>query len=145
MPSKHEAFWNNRTFAVVGHSETKPFPVLTYKSLRARENKTVYPVDPSADQIEGDTAFRDLASLPERVDAVVLEVPKDETAGWVEQAAAAGITDVWIHMGRETPEAIALAEENGLTLCAGTCAVQYLDDSFPHNVHRFFRKLSGNC
>jgi predicted CoA-binding protein len=144
MPSKHEAFWNHRRYAVVGRSEAKPFPALTYQALKRASGKTVYPVDPSADRIEGDAAFDDLASLPEPVDAVVLELPKEETADWVAKAAEAGIKDVWIHMGRETPEALAIADERGLSLCTGTCAVQYLDGSFPHNVHKFFRKLSGN-
>lgn len=144
MVSTYEAFWTNRRFAVVGHSASKPFPTLTYNALKALADKTVYPVDPSTDRIEGDAAFGDLASLPEPVDAVVIEVPKEETAGWVEQAAAAGVADVWIHQGRETPAALALAEEKGLNLRTGACAVQYLDGSFPHNVHRFFRKLSGN-
>ncbi len=144
MPSKYEAFWSNRSFAVVGHSALKPFPTLTYQALQGLADKTAYPVDPSTDRIEGDAVFADLASLPEPVDAVVIEVPKQETAAWVEQAAAAGISDVWIHQGRETPEALAIGKEKGLNLCTGTCAVQYLNGSFPHNVHRFFRKLSGN-
>ena len=144
MPSQHEAFWNHHRFAVVGHSDVKPFPTLTYQALKEADDKTVYPVDPETDRIEGDVAFGDLASLPEPVEAVVIEVPQQETAAWVDRAAAAGIPNVWIHMGRETPEALAIAKEKGLKVCTGTCAVQYLNGAFPHNVHRFFRKLSGN-
>jgi predicted CoA-binding protein len=143
MPSLHETFWENEKFALVGRSEVKPFPTLSYAALKKAAGKTVFAVDPSADEIEGDPAFKDLASLPEPVDAVVLEVPKEETAQWVQQAADAGITEVWIHMGRETPEALSLAEEKGLEVRTGTCAVQYLDTSFPHNIHKFFRKLTG--
>jgi predicted CoA-binding protein len=143
MPSQHETFWNNDKFAVVGYSEVKPFPTLTYGALKLAEGKTVYPVDPTTDTIEGDPAFSDLSSLPEPVDAVVLEPPREETAGWIEQAAAAGITEVWIHMGRETPEAMDLARERGLNVRTGTCAVQYLTGGFPHNIHRFLRKLAG--
>jgi hypothetical protein len=46
-------------------------------------------------------------------------------------------------MGRETPETPSLAEENGRTICTGTCAVQCLIGDFPHNIRRFFRKLTG--
>lgn len=143
MPSQHETFWLNEKFALVGRSEAKPFPTLTYAALKGARGKTVYPVDPDAEEIEGDPAFKDLASLPQPVDAVVIEVPKEETAAWVEKAAEAGITEVWIHMGRETPEALAVAEEKGLNIRTGTCAVQYLDTSFPHNIHKFLRKLTG--
>jgi predicted CoA-binding protein len=143
MPSQFETFWDNEKFAVVAHSEVKPFPTMTYGALKRAEGKTVYPVDPTTDTIEGDPAFPDLGSLPEAVDALVLESPKEETAGWIEQAAAAGITEVWIHMGRETPEAIELARERGVNLRTGTCAVQYLMGGFPHNIHRALRKLVG--
>jgi len=143
MASFHETFWEHQKFALVGHSEVKPFPAQSYAALKAIPGKTVYPVDPGAETIEGDPAFKDLASLPEPVDAVVIEVPREETAAWVEKVAEAGITEVWIHMGRETPEALAIAREKGLNARTGTCAVQYLDGSFPHNVHKFFRKLTG--
>jgi predicted CoA-binding protein len=143
MASEFETFWDNEKFAVVAHSEVKPFPILTYGALKRAEGKTVYPVDPTTDTIEGDSTYPDLASLPEVVDAVVLEPPKEETAGWIEKAAEAGITEVWIHMGRETPEAIELARERGLKLRTGTCAVQYLTGGFPHNIHRALRKLVG--
>ena len=66
------------------------------------------------------------------------------TGSITRQAAEAGVGDVPIHMGRETAEALGVAEEHGISVCTGTCAVQRLDGSFPHNVHRFFRKLSGN-
>ena len=62
--------------------------------------------------------------MPEPVEAVVLEVPKEETAAWVERAADAGVTEVWIHMGRETPEALALAEEKGLNVRTGNRGVR---------------------
>ncbi|MBW1880377.1 MAG: CoA-binding protein [Deltaproteobacteria bacterium] len=143
MPSAHEAFWENDRYAVIGHSAKSPFPMLSYNALKKLE-KTVYPVDPSVETIEGDPAHDDLAALPDTVDAVIIEVPKEETAQWVALAAEAGIQNVWIHMGRETPEALAIAAEKGLNVCTGTCSVQYLRGGFPHNVHRFLRKLSGN-
>jgi predicted CoA-binding protein len=89
MRSNREAFWQNRSFAFVGHSSEAPFPKLSYGELKKRGGKVVA-VDPSVDSIDGDPAYDDLASLPEPVDAVVLAVPRDETAAWVERAAAAG-------------------------------------------------------
>jgi predicted CoA-binding protein len=142
MASNYETFWENRSFAVVGHAEKKNFPVLTYRGLK-KLGKVVFPVDPSMDEIEGDKAFADLELLPEKVDAVVLEVPKEDTRDWVAKAAAAGIEDVWIHMQRETPEALALAEAKGLNARSGTCAVMYLTPGFTyHSVHKWIMKLA---
>ena len=143
MPSKHEEFWQHGTYAVIGNSAVKPFPTLTYNALKEQPDKVVFAVDASCDQIEGDAAYSDLNELPKPVDAAVLEVPREETAAWIERLAAVGVNNVWIHMGRETPQALALAEEKGLQVCSGTCAVQYLTSGFPHNIHRLLRKLSG--
>ena len=142
MPSAHEAFWQNKSFAFVGHSAKSAFPKLSYGATK-KLGKTAYAVDPSAETIEGDEAYADLSSLPGPIDAVVIEVPKEETAGWVEAAAAAGVKNVWIHMHRDTPEALAAAKKAGVNVCTGTCAVQYVDGSFPHVVHKALRKLLG--
>ncbi len=142
MTSRFEAFWNETGFVVVGNSAGKPSPILTYSALKGRAGTTVVAVDPGREEIDGEPALDDLDGLPETVTAAVLEVPRAETAAWVERVAAAGISKVWIHMGRETPEALSLAREKGLEVCSGTCAVQYLSGGFPHNIHRFLRKLS---
>ena len=144
MPSFYETFWNNERYALVGHSAEKPFPSLTYNYLK-KSGTTVYPVDPSATEIEGDRSYPDLASLPEAVDAVVIEVPTEETADWVRRTADAGIKDVWIHQGRETPEALAIGEERGLQVRHGTCAVMYVTEGFAqgHGIHRYIWKKLG--
>ena len=100
-------------------------------------------LDPAGEAVEGDASFRDLASLPEPVSAAVLEVPKDETAEWVRRVADAGITSLWIHQQTDTPEALQLAEERGLQVCSGTCAVMYVTPGVsPHMVHRWVMKLA---
>lgn len=143
MPSHYESFWNARSFAVVGASDKAGFPVITYRGLR-KSGRKVYPIDAKASTIEGDRAYRDLASLPEPVEAIVIEVPKSETRDWVEQAAQAGIKDVWIHRDRETPEAVALAEERGLRLRTGTCAAMYATPGLSvHSIHKLIQVMRG--
>jgi predicted CoA-binding protein len=143
MRSAHERFWENGSYAFVGHSAKRGFPRLSYGELR-RQGRKVYAVDPSVPEIEGDRAYPDLASLPEKVDAVVLEVPSEETRTWVERAADAGIRRVWIHMGRDTPEALALARERGLDVLTGTCAVMYVKPGFSfHSLHKWANQLAG--
>lgn len=144
MPSNHELFWQNERYAVVGHTEARGFPLLTYRGLK-NLGKTVFPVDVSVPTIDGDPTFGDLAALPEAVQAMVLEVPPEETAAWIERAADAGVKDVWVHMKRETPEALAKAQERGINLRTGTCAVMYVTPGFSyHAIHRGLRKLTGN-
>lgn len=143
MSIEHQQFWDHQSFAFVGHSAQKGFPALSYAEAKKR-GKKVFPVDPSAREIDGDRCYPDLASLPERVEAVVLELPREETRDWVERAADAGIREVWIHMNRDTPEAIALAKERGLSVLTGTCAVMYLSQGFSvHALHRWADRITG--
>jgi predicted CoA-binding protein len=143
MASDYESFWENRSFAVVGDAAKKNFPVLTYRGLK-NLGKTVFPVDPSTDEVEGDRAYADLVALPEKPDAAILEVPKEDTAVWVEKVADAGIEDLWIHMGRETPDALAVAKERNLNARTGTCAVMYVTPGFTyHSIHRWIMKAIG--
>jgi predicted CoA-binding protein len=144
MPSFHETFWNNERFAVIGNSADKPFPRLTYGFLKER-GSVVFPVDSSAADIDGDPTVPDLSSLPEPVQAAIIEVPKEQTAAWVEAAADAGIEHVWIHQGADTPEALAIGEQRGLKVRHGNCAVMYVTEGFAqgHGIHRFLWKVLG--
>jgi predicted CoA-binding protein len=141
MPSNYETFWTLDRYAIIGNSLKAPFPKLTHGGLKA-QGKTVYAVDPGVQQIDGDQAYDDLDALPGPVDAVVLEVPKDETAQWVRRVADAGIKDLWIHQRRETPEALALARQSGINVRHGSCAVMYLQGGY-HSIHKWINKLVG--
>ena len=141
MPSNYETFFDGQKFAVVGNSEKMNFPVLTYRGLK-NLSKTVFPIDAKADEIDGDRVYRDLTGLPEQVDRLIFELPKNEMESWISKAAEAGIKDAWIHMGCDTKEAIRLAEEKGINLRTGTCAVMYVtpDPSF-HSIHKWIMKI----
>ncbi|NCA71274.1 MAG: CoA-binding protein [Sphingobacteriia bacterium] len=143
MASSYETFFMLNRFAVVGRSSAKPFPILTYRGLK-RLGKTVHAVDPSTDVIDGDIAYPDLAALPGPVEGLIIEGPKDETRDWVEAAARSGLRDVWIHMGLDTPGARLAAEQAGIDLRTGSCAVMYLKPGFGvHGIHRLIMKLTG--
>lgn len=143
MPSNHETFFRLARFGVVGHSKVKPFPLITYRRLKAL-GKSVHAIDPSTDQIDGDRAYPDLAALPGPIDALIIETPKAETRDWVNAAAEAGIRDVWVHQGLETPEAVTVAETRGINLRTGSCAVMYLDPGLSvHGLHKLIMKLTG--
>ncbi|MGA2447807.1 MAG: CoA-binding protein [Polyangiaceae bacterium] len=143
MPSTYETFWDHAAFAVVGHSATKPFPALTYGGLK-KIGKKVFAIDSSSNVAAGDKAYPDFGSLPEHVDAAVIEVPRDLTESWVRKAADAGIQNVWLHMNSDTAQAVALAKERSIDLRTGTCAVMYVTQGFTyHSIHGWVQKLRG--
>ena len=141
MPSNYETFFTGDKYAVVGNSEKMNFPLLTYRGLK-NLSKMVFPVDPKADEIDGDRVYRDLNELPEQVDRIIFELPKTEMESWVRKASEAGIKDAWIHMGCDTKEVVRVSEENGINLRTGTCAVMYVtpDPSF-HSIHKWIMKI----
>ena len=143
MPSDKEQFFELTSFAVVGHSELKPFPRLSYRNLR-KMGKKVYPVDLSgSEKIEGDEAYASLADLPEKVEGIMVEVPREETMGVVEQVVELGVKDLWLHMGTDTPEVLALCKDKGIRVRHGTCGVMYTQQgpSF-HSIHKWIMKLT---
>ena len=143
QPSERERFWDQRSFAVVGDSAMRKFPRLTYSALK-KAGKTVYAIDPSSGDVEGDKAYPHFEYLPTPVDAAVLELPKEETAAWVKLAAEAGVKNVWIHQMTDTPEALAVAEQNEMSVCTGTCAVMYVIPGLSgHAPHRWIMRLLG--
>jgi len=141
--TEKEKFWQLQSFAFVGHSEKRGFPKTSFGTLLKKGGKA-FAVDPSVAEIKGQKTYPDFQSLPEKVEGAILELPKEETADWVGKASEAGIKNVWIHMGTETPEAVELAQEKGLTVHTGTCAVMYLKTGFPfHALHRWINKRKG--
>ena len=142
MPSSRESFWqDHESYAVVGHSGGRAFPKLTYRGLK-KLGKAVYAVDVGGSTVDDETTYPDLTSLPGPVDAAVLELPKEETADWIRRAADAGIRSIWIHQQTDTPEALRLADDLGMQVCHGTCAVMYVTPGLsPHMFHRWAMKL----
>ncbi len=144
MPTANEEFWGHSSFAFVGNSAKKPFPELSYGELKGQGEKKVFAIDPAAQEIAGDRVYTDFGTLPEAVEAAVLEVPKEETEDWVRAAAAAGVKHLWIHMGRETPEALAVAAEAGIDVRTGTCAVMYVKQGLSyHSLHKWINRAIG--
>jgi len=112
------AFFELRSFAVVGATDLRPFPHQVYRALRER-GLTVHPVDLSGSRyVGGDEAFASLEDLPERVAGVLLDLPRARALELIRQAGAAGARAVWLLDG-ESVEAQELAAELGLQLERG--------------------------
>lgn len=109
-------------YAVVGASTNRE--KYGNKVLRAylQSGRTAYPINPRADEIEGQKAYPDLDSLPETPRAISVITPPKITLEVVDAAADAGVQFVWMQPGAESPEAVRRAEERGLKVIAdGSC------------------------
>jgi len=111
-------------WAVVGASgDRSKFGNITFRELQSR-GKQVYPVNPKATEVEGETCYPNLAALPEPVDRVLIVVPPRQSENVVKQAAEAGIKDVWFQPGAESDAALAFCEARGMEAISGHCILR---------------------
>ena len=114
-----DAFLGSEAFAVVGASENPA--KYGHKCYRCylQAGRRAYPINPSASTILGNPAYPDLASLPERVEAISVITPPPVTERVVEEAIQAGVRHVWMQPGAESDAAVRRAQEAGLNVIAG--------------------------
>ncbi len=107
--------------AVVGASnDENKYGYKIYKDLKEAGYK-VYPVNVKEQKIQGDKAYPNIGSLPEKPDVVDIVVPPPVTERVVEEAAAQGIDIVWMQPGAESQKAIKYAKEHGLNEIHDAC------------------------
>jgi predicted CoA-binding protein len=114
-----EAFLNGAPHAVVGASTDRS--KYGNKVLRAflQNDRTVLPVNPKADKVEGLKSYPDLSSLPVTAHGISVITPPEVTETIVEEAAHLGIRHVWLQPGAENEQAISRGKELELNLIAG--------------------------
>lgn len=87
------------------------------KAVRAylSQGYRVFPVNPSADEIEGEPAFATLDQIPvETVDQISVYLPPEKGIELLEEMVRFQPREVWLNPGSESPELLARAEELGL-------------------------------
>jgi predicted CoA-binding protein len=133
MPAIKDAaaeFLTHERIAVTGVSRTPANhgSNVVYKRLRDRGYK-VFAVNPNADEVEGDRAYHDLASIPGGVDAVVIGTRPEVADATMRECAELGITRVWMHRGpgagSVSETATAYGREHGITVIDGGCPCMF--------------------
>ena len=137
-------FVKGKRIAVLGASRTgKKFGNLVYTELKQRGYEA-FLVHPEAEEIDGASCSPSLAALQGQVDGVVISVTPRKAVEALREAAAAGIKNIWIQQGAQSPEVMAAASELGLNPVTGKCILMYAEPvrSF-HAWHRAFARLFG--
>lgn len=116
-------FINRRVWAVVGVShDPAKYGHRIFRDLRAT-GYVVYGVNPKGGQVDGQTLYRSLADLPEKVEVVDIVVPPQVTEGVVKEAHRLGLTRIWMQPGAESEAAIEWAEAHGMEVVHDACAM----------------------
>lgn len=123
-------FLAQRRLAVAGVSRDPRQPAnAIFRRLR-EAGYTVYPVNPNAESVEGETCYPDLASMPELPDGVVAVTPPEATLALAHECVALGIPRLWMHRGigpgSVSDEAVAVCREHGITAIPGVCPMMFV-------------------
>src|SRR4051812_17481601 len=111
-----------KSVAIVGASPNparSSYFVGTY--LQQSSNFRVYFVNPNADEILGQKAYPDLASLPEVPDIVDVFRRASDIPSVIDDVLAIGAPTVWMQLGIWNQEAAEYGESKGLTVVMDRC------------------------
>jgi predicted CoA-binding protein len=135
-------FLSRRRLAVVGVSrkgDSAANPI--YRRLRD-EGYEVYPVNPSAETVEGDACYPTLADVPADLEGVVVATHPDVAADVARACVHLGVPRVWFHrsfgQGSVSQDAVTICETAGLSVLAGACPMMFLEPvDFGHRCIRW--------
>ncbi len=111
-----------KSIAIVGASPNparSSYFVGTY--LQQSSDYRVYFVNPNAKTILGETAYPDLASLPEVPDIVDVFRRANDIPAVIDEVLAIGAPTVWVQLGIWNQEAAEYGESKGLTVVMDRC------------------------
>lgn len=111
------------SFAVVGATDRPgKYGGIIYRDLKGKGFQ-VFAVNPYRDTVDGDPCWPSVSELPERPTMVVLVVPAKRGLEVLEDAAEAGIKQIWVQPGASSPELIAALEDGGFDYVAEDCVM----------------------
>ena len=137
-------FFEQPLIAIVGVSR-KPlkFSNGVYHTLKEK-GLNVIPINPNAENIEGDICYENLPSIPFEIPAVLILTLADITDKIVKQCIIKKVKHIWIQNKSETQSAIDEALQNNINLIYKQCILMFAEPvKSIHGVHRFFTKLFG--
>lgn len=117
-----EIFLKASLFAVAGASQDRSkYGNKVFLAIVA-SGRTVYPLNPTAAEVEGHIAFASIADLPVVPESLSIVTPPHITRQVIQQAIAAGVKNIWMQPGAEDHQASQDAREAGLNVIDdGSC------------------------
>ncbi len=136
-----DRFLGQPALAIIGVSRSgRKFGNAALRELR-RKGYRVYPIHPVADEIDGSRCYHRFADLPEPVRGAVVVVPPFQAVDVVRQAAAAGVKQIWLQQGAESPVVVDTCRENGVEVVSGECILMFAHPTGIHKFHGWLRSV----
>jgi len=142
-------FLNVKRFAFVGVSrQPKDFSRTLFREFLARGYQAV-PVNPDANEIDGQPCFARLQEIQPPVDEALFMTAPAVTDTLVRDCEGAGIKRVWMFRGggagAATGDAIRFCESHGIGVIPGECPFMFLPGgAWFHRFHGLVKKITGS-
>ncbi len=144
MNTQIESFINSKRVAVVGLSRNgKKFGNMAVKELISRGYE-IYPVHPNASEIDGLTCYPNLKSLEGKADSLLISVKPINIPRVLEEAAQAGLKNIWLQQGSWSKEVQQVADRLNLPVVSKKCILMYAPPvTSVHKFHRTVKSIFG--
>ena len=109
------------TIAVVGASRDPNKAGGSVPVGLQRRGFRIIPINPFADELFGERAYRSLSEVPEQIDLVDVFRPAADAPEIARQAVAAGAKALWLQLDIRSDEARRIAESAGLDYVENEC------------------------
>jgi predicted CoA-binding protein len=121
MRTPRQILTGSAVIAVVGASRDVDKTAHRVPAQMQRHGWRIIPVNPYAEEIFGEPAYRGLADIPQPVDLVNVFRPSADAAEVVRQAVAIGAPAVWLQLGIASAEAREIAAAAGIDYVEDRC------------------------
>lgn len=111
------------SYAIVGATDRPgKYGGIIYRDLKGKGFR-VFAVNPYRDTVDGDPTWPSVSELPEKPRMVVLVVPAKRGLEVLEDAAEAGIEQIWVQPGASSPELVDALEAGNFDYVVEQCVM----------------------
>ena len=127
-----EVLTQAKVIAVVGHSDKRDRTSYQIAQFLRQVGYTVYPVNPTIQEIDGQPCYASLQAVPEPIDIVNVFRRSEHLPAVVEDAIATQAKTIWTQLGVTDNTAAQTALNAGLNLVMNACIkIEYLRLGIP--------------
>lgn len=120
-----------RTVAVIGMSKNPEKEAHSIPLYLKRKGYRVIPVNPTADEILGEKAYKSLKEVPDQVDIVDVFRPSEDVPNYVDAVIEKGPKVFWLQLGIENTLAQEKVASAGITVVYNKCMMAEHRRLFP--------------
>lgn len=141
IPPPVAAFLDGKRIIVAGVSRSGTAPANAILRRLRDTGHEVIPVNPNASEVDGQTCYPDVRSVPGPIHAVMVVTHPSASVDVARAALDRGVRHIWFHRsfgsGSVSPEALRICRDRGVEPIEGGCPLMYGQPVDPG--HRFLR------